>query len=109
MADPNRRTVFSTDPDPEPTPTPRARAVPQNQQTVRVAIERKGRGGKTVSVITGVVAAPAELEKLCKQVKNSLGAGGSVKGPVIEIQGDQREAVARLLTNAGFRPVFAGG
>ena len=109
MADSNRRTVFSTDPDPEPAPTPKGKAVPPKQQSVRVGIERKGRGGKTVSLVTGVTAAPAELEKLCKQLKNSLGTGGAVKGQVIEIQGDQRERIRRYLSDQGYQVKLAGG
>ena len=51
----------------------------------------------------------AEKEQLAKRMQTACGAGGTVKEGRIEIQGDQRETVARLLTEAGFRPVFAGG
>ena len=51
----------------------------------------------------------AEKEHLVKEMQRACGAGGTVKEGRIEIQGDQREVVARILTNAGFRPVFAGG
>ena len=68
------------------------------------------RGGKTVTVVTGFVGiGQAEKEALAKQMQKVCGAGGTVKEGRIEIQGDQREAVARILTEAGFRPVFAGG
>jgi translation initiation factor 1 len=68
------------------------------------------RGGKTVTVVTGFVGiGQAEKELLAKQMQKVCGAGGTVKEGRIEIQGDQRDAVARLLTEAGFRPVFAGG
>ncbi len=109
MADSNRRTVFSTDPDPEPAPAPKGKGIPPKQQSVRVGIERKGRGGKTVSLVTGVIAAPAELEKLCKQLKNSLGTGGAVKGQVIEIQGDQRDKIVAILQGLGYQAKKAGG
>ncbi|MBH0190858.1 MAG: translation initiation factor [Nitrospira sp.] len=68
------------------------------------------RGGKTVTVVTGFVGiAQAEKELLAKQMQKVCGAGGTVKEGRIEIQGDQRDAIARILTEAGFRPVFAGG
>jgi translation initiation factor 1 len=68
------------------------------------------RGGKTVTVITGFTGIGlAEQETLAKELQKACGAGGTVKEGRIEIQGDQRETVARILTNAGFRPVFAGG
>jgi translation initiation factor 1 len=68
------------------------------------------RGGKTVTVVTGFVGiGEAEKARLAKAMQKACGAGGTVKEGRIEIQGDQREAVARILTEAGFRPVFAGG
>jgi translation initiation factor 1 len=68
------------------------------------------RGGKTVTVVTGFtgIGLP-EKEKLAKQMQQACGTGGTVKEGRIEIQGDRREAVARILAEAGFRPVFAGG
>ena len=68
------------------------------------------RGGKTVTVVTGFVGiSQAEKERLAKEMQKACGAGGTVKEGRIEIQGDHRDTVARILTNAGFRPVFAGG
>jgi translation initiation factor 1 len=68
------------------------------------------RGGKTVTVVTGFVGiGQVEKELLAKQMQKVCGAGGTVKEGRIEIQGDQRDAVARILTEAGFRPVFSGG
>jgi translation initiation factor 1 len=68
------------------------------------------RGGKTVTVVTGFLGISlAEKEQLAKKMQQACGAGGTVKEGRIEIQGDQRETVARILTHAGFRPVFAGG
>src|SRR5688572_7293638 len=69
-----------------------------------------GRGGKTVTVITNFVGIGLpEKEKLAKEMRQVCGTGGTVKEGRIEIQGDKREEVARILTKAGFRPVFAGG
>lgn len=68
------------------------------------------RGGKTVTVVTGFVGiSQEEKERLAKRMQTACGAGGTVKEGRIEIQGDQRETIARMLTEAGFRPVFAGG
>ena len=78
----------------------------------RVDIKRTtaGRGGKTVTLVTGFVGIGLpEKESLCKKMRNACGCGGTVKDGDIEIQGDQREKIARILTDAGFRPVFAGG
>ena len=78
----------------------------------RVDIRREtgNRGGKTVTVIDGFVGiGPPEKEALAKKMRNACGCGGTVKDGAIVIQGDQRETVARILTEAGFRPVFAGG
>ena len=78
----------------------------------RVDIKRStaGRGGKTVTLVTGFtgIGLP-EKESLAKKMRNACGCGGTVKDGDIEIQGDQREKIAQILTDAGFRPVLAGG
>lgn len=69
-----------------------------------------GRGGKTVTVARSFVGIGLpEKEALCKKMRSMAGCGGTVKDGEIEIQGDQRETVARVLREAGFRPVMAGG
>jgi translation initiation factor 1 len=66
--------------------------------------------GKMVTVVTGFVGiGQAEKERLAKAMQKACGAGGTVKDGRIVIQGDQREAAARILTDAGFRPVCSGG
>ncbi|SDR69235.1 translation initiation factor [Opitutus sp. GAS368] len=78
----------------------------------RVDLKRTtaGRGGKTVTLVTGFVGIGLpEKESLAKKMRNACGCGGTVKDGDIEIQGDQREKIAAILTEAGFRPVFAGG
>ena len=68
------------------------------------------RGGKTVTVVTNFVGIGLpEKEALAKQMQKACGVGGTVKEGRIEIQGDKRTEVARILTEAGFTPVFAGG
>lgn len=82
----------------------------KNRGRVDVRRETGGRGGKTVTVVDGFVGIGLpEKEQLAKKMRGACGCGGTVKDGAIEIQGDQRETVARILSEAGFRPVFSGG
>ncbi len=82
----------------------------KNRGRVDIIRQTAHRGGKTVTVVTGFIGiGQVEKEFLAKQMQKACGAGGTVKEGRIEIQGDQRDAVAHILINAGFRPVFAGG
>jgi translation initiation factor 1 len=92
-----------------PRATPVAAPV-KNRGRVDIIRETAGRGGKTVTVVTNFtgIGLP-EKEQLAKKMQKACGAGGTVKEGRIEIQGDRREIVAKVLTDAGFRPVFAGG
>lgn len=82
----------------------------KNRGRVDIRRETGGRGGKTVTVVSGFVGiGMPEKEQLAKKMRAACGCGGTVKDGNIEIQGDQRETIARILTEAGFRPVFAGG
>ena len=82
----------------------------QNRGRVDILRQTAYRGGKTVTVVKGFVGiGQAEKEKLAREIQKCCGAGGTMKEGRIEIQGDQREVGARILTEAGFRPVFAGG
>lgn len=93
-----------------PQPDPGARNPGKNRGRVDIRRETGGRGGKTVTVISGFVGIGLpEKEQLAKKIRGACGCGGTVKDGNIEIQGDQRETIARILTEAGFRPVFAGG
>ena len=91
--------------------TNRAPVTPKkNRGRVDIIRQTAHRGGKTVTVVTGFVGiGQSEKEQLAKQMQKDCGAGGTVKEGRIEIQGDQRDTVACILTDAGFRPVFAGG
>lgn len=93
-----------------PMATPAKPEAPRNRGRVDITREKGGRGGKTVTVVDGFtgIGLP-EKEQLAKKMRAACGCGGTVKDGRIEIQGDQREAVARILSEAGFRPVFAGG
>lgn len=82
----------------------------KNRGRVEIRRIKAGRGGKTVTQVSGFVGIGLpEKEKLAKQIQRASGTGGTVKEGRIEIQGDKRQEVARILTEAGFRPVFAGG
>jgi len=73
---------------------------------VRLLRDRKGRGGKTVTLVAGV---PGPLEALASDLKRLCGTGGTVRGDVIEIQGDVRERVKPELEKRGYKVKIAGG
>jgi translation initiation factor 1 len=82
----------------------------KNRGRVDILRQKAGRGGKTVTVIKGFVGIGLpEKEQLAKSMQKACGTGGTVKNGQIEIQGDKRAEAARILSEAGFRPVFAGG
>jgi len=98
----------------KPVPPPATIHAPKpekkNRGRVDIIREKAGRGGKTVTVVTNFIGIGLpEKEQLAKAMQRACGTGGTVKEGRIEIQGDQREQVARILTEAGFRPVLAGG
>jgi len=86
-----------------------AQAVPTGDGIVRVSRETKGRGGKAVTVVKGVLLAEAELAQLGKQLKAACGTGGTVKDGVIEVQGDHVERVMDALKKLGHTVKRAGG
>jgi translation initiation factor 1 len=90
-------------------PASPAPELPRAQQRVRVQRTRAGKGGKTVTLISGLEVPEAEALALLKQLKASAGTGGSLKAGVIELQGDQVAAALAALERAGFRPKQAGG
>src|ERR1700704_6640928 len=101
----------ASDVQPDTTPRELAPAAPKkNHGRVDILRHTAHRGGKIVTVVTGFTGIGlAEIERLAKEMQKACGAGGTVKEGRIEIQGDQRESVARILADAGFRPVWAGG
>lgn len=76
---------------------------------IRIHRETKGRGGKGVSIVTGLPLAEASLKELAKQLKQHCGTGGTVKDATIEIQGDQRERIKLFLEKLGYKVKLAGG
>jgi translation initiation factor 1 len=96
----------------EPIDRPAAKPAAPRKNRGRVDILRQtaGRGGKTVTVVTHFVGIGLpEKEMLAKKLQKVCGTGGTVKNGHIEIQGDKRAEAARILAEAGFRPVMAGG
>jgi translation initiation factor 1 len=76
---------------------------PPNQQNLRVQMSRKGRKGKTVTIITGWQLGEESLQTHCKKLKSLCGAGGTVKDDTIEIQGEHQQKVLAWLIEAGFK------
>lgn len=105
----NSRLVYSTDagrirPTAE-TPEPCTTA----DGIIRLKRESKGRGGKGVTLVTGLPLASNELKALAKELKQLCGTGGTVRDGVIEIQGEQRERLKPFLENKGYQVKIAGG
>ena len=71
--------------------------------------DKKHRGGKTVTVISGVAASQNEMAALAQQLKKLCGSGGTVKDGVIEIQGDHCDKIQARLTELGYKVKRAGG
>jgi len=111
-------TTYSTDPDRsqrcprcggQPCRCPPRRSPPPEQQTAILRRERKGRAGKTVTVVSGLQLRPEELEALGRRLRQACGTGGTTKDGAIEIQGDHRDRVAELLRAMGYGCKLAGG
>lgn len=83
----------------------------KNTKRGRVDIIRQtARGGKGVTIAKNFAGISlAEKQDLAKRIQKTCGVGGTVKDGCIDIQGDKRDEVKRILTEAGFQPVFAGG
>ena len=96
--------VFSTDPQFrfEPEGQEERETLPPAQQPLRVRLETKHRGGKTVTLVTGFAGKEADLEALGKSLKNLCGTGGSAKDGEIIVQGDHRDKVLQWLLKAGY-------
>lgn len=83
--------------------------VPPAQQKVRVGREVAGRGGKGVTVVSGLVLPANELEALAGELKRGCGAGGGVRSGKIEIQGEHRDRLVDELVRRGYPARRAGG
>ncbi|TNC79598.1 MAG: stress response translation initiation inhibitor YciH [Oleiphilus sp.] len=84
-------------------------SIPAGDGIVRISRETKGRKGKGVTLVNGLLLAPAEMKTLAKELKKKCGVGGAVKNGTIEIQGDYREHIRDLLQAKGYTVKLAGG
>lgn len=105
----NSRLVYSTDagrirPTAETSELPAA-----GDGIVRLKRESKGRGGKGVTLITGLPLSIDELKALAKELKQLCGTGGTIREGIIEIQGEQRERLKPFLESKGYQVKVAGG
>jgi len=113
-----RLIVYSTDPNfsrrcprcqSDPCRCPRPKSLPPQQQVAAISRDRKGRGGKTVTLIRELQLTPDDMKALARELKQVCGTGGTVKEGVIEIQGDHRTQIAERLKSMGYRTKFVGG
>lgn len=95
--------VYSTNPDFRyDDGTEEEETIEKSRQKLRVAIEKKGRGGKTVTVVSGFIGKEDDLKELGKMLKAKCGVGGSVKDGEILIQGEFKQRVVDLLKSEGY-------
>ena len=96
--------VYSTNPNfkYETTQEPEATTLPPQQQKLRVSLDRKNRGGKTVTLVTGFIGTEDDLKALGKLLKGSCGVGGTAKDGEIIIQGDFNQRILDLLKAKGY-------
>lgn len=103
--------VYSTDEhfayqEPE---TDDVETLPNRQQNLRVMLDRKMRGGKTVTLVKGFVGSSADLEALGKKLKQKCGVGGGAKAGEIIVQGDFKQRIMQLLLDEGYGVKSVGG
>lgn len=77
--------------------------LPPGEQRLKVVSDTRAGHGRTVTVVTGLVLTAPSLDRLAKQLKQSCGTGGTVRGATIELQGDHRDRVVKLLADKGYK------
>ncbi|RZK60354.1 MAG: translation initiation factor [Pedobacter sp.] len=102
--------MFSTDPSfVYEEESPQEENITNSQQDLRVQLDRKNRGGKAVTLITGFRGSEEQLDVLAKMLKTKCGVGGAAKDGEILIQGDFRDKVLLLLQKEGYKVKKSGG
>jgi translation initiation factor 1 len=88
---------------------PKAAAKSGNGKTMKMRLESKGRGGKSVTVLFELTMNSASAEELTRELKSKMGCGGTFKNGRIELQGDLRAKISPFLAEKGFKVIAAGG
>jgi translation initiation factor 1 len=113
MRNRKRNVVYSTDPDFDRKQVVEkktaVKSLPAAEQTAHLHREKKGRGGKSVTVVRNLQLTPVDMKVLGKLLKKAAGTGGTVKEDTIEIQGDCRDKVATALQQLGYKTKNVGG
>ncbi len=101
--------VFSTNENFTPETSEQEETLAPNEQYLEAHFSKKGRGGKTVTIIKGFVGTESDLKALGKWLKSKCGVGGSVKNDEIIIQGNMRDKIIQLLSDKGYKVKRIGG
>jgi len=108
----DRKTVWSSDDGDlrkQNDKTSVVNSLPPQQQLIYLHRESKGRAGKAVTLLKGLVLSDDDMSVLAKKIKQVCGTGGTIKNDVIEIQSEHREKIADALRKLGYKVKVAGG